>query len=203
MAALALFIVLSSPTLASDRYKFSIRGNVTAVDRANNTVTIYTTHASSKAETDLAGEKVEFTTQGAKIYDYVKGKKHRTTLGHVPVGNEVVAKGAKKSNGQFGITELTVNGNTFSLVGVVQGRNAGDKTITINVTTSTYKEANYKGKDLVVYYGNNTVFRNDSLEQINADELASNQETAKITGTVTNSSKFEVLTVIDGYSKAK
>lgn len=203
--AVAAVVLLSTPAFASsDKYNFTVRGIVTKVDRSSKTVTVYTTHASPLAQDDLAGETIEFNAAGAKFYKYdAKLKKIRTTIGNVPVQSEVVLKGAKRGEDRFNISELTVNPSTFSIVGSVQGQNTGNKTITVNVLTSTYKEAKYKGEDLVVYYGNNTTFRNAALNQINSDELANNQERVKITGTITNGNKFEVLTLIDGYSKTK
>lgn len=200
----AMVVAVGSARAASDVYKFTIRGSATSVDRANKTVTIYTTQSSAKAQNDLGGETVEFNVTGAKIYKYDKNlKKVRTTLGNVPVQAEVVAKGAKRANGQFNISELTVNPNDFSLVGTVQGHNTGDKTITVQVTSSTYKEKTIKGEDLIIYYGQNTIFRNQGLTQINADELANNRERVKITGVVTSGWKYEGRTLIDGYTKSK
>lgn len=204
LAAAALIVVgLSSTKAASDKYKFTIRGDVTKVDRTNNTVTIYSRFTSADAKDDIAGNTIEFNVAGAKFYKYKDGKKVRTTLGNVPVQSEVVAKGAKRGTDRYNISELTVNPNDFSLVGTVEGVNKGDKIITIQVTSSTYKESAIKGKDIKLYYGENTIFRNKELVQINADEIANNKEKAKVTGVVINGWKYEAREVIDGYAKAK
>jgi len=203
--ALAAVVVLADRAQASDVYKFTIRGQVTEVDRANKTVTIYTTYtATEKAKNDLPGNTFEFNASGARYYKYdAKGKKVRTTIGNVPVQAEVVVKGAKRAEGRYNISELTVNPSSFSLVGTVQAHDKSNKIITVEVSTSTYKETSIKGKDIKVYYGNNTTFRNKDLGDINSDELANNKEKVKVTGTVTNGWKYEATSVIDGYEKTK
>lgn len=204
LAAVALIAVgLSSTKAASDKYKFTIRGDVTKVDRTNNTVTIYTRFSSADAKDDLAGNTIEFNVSGAKFYKYKDGTKVRTTLGNVPVQLEVVAKGAKRGTDRYNISELTVNPNDFSLVGTVQGHNKGDKILTVQVTSSTYKESAIKGNDIKLYYGSNTKFRNQALIEINSDEIANNKEKIKVTGVVVSGWKYEARDVIDGYDKAK
>ncbi len=203
--ALAAVAAFSSVAQASsDKYNFTARGIVMKVDKTAKTVTVSITHTSGAATEDLAGVSQELNVNGATFYKYdAKGKKVRTTLGNVPVGNEVVIKGAKRGEDRFNVSELTVNPNAFSIVGNVQGQDTDAKTMTVNVTSSTYKESALKGKDVVFYYGTNTVFRNAQMHEINSDELDANQERVKMTGTVTNGSKFEVLTVVDGYAKTK
>lgn len=205
LAAAALIAVgLTTTRAASDKYKFTIRGDVTKVDRANNTVTIYIRMTSPDAKDDMAGNTIEFNVTGGKFYKYNKdNKKVRTTLGNVPVQNEVVAKGAKRSTDRYNISEITVNPNDFSLVGTIQGNNKGDKILTVEVKTSTYKESAIKGKDVKLYYGENTIFRNKQLEQIKQDDIANNREKMKVTGVVVNGWKYEAREVIDGYAKDK
>lgn len=204
IAVLAL-VVAAGYAQAADTYKFTMRGQVKAVDRANNTVTIYGTYVpTDAAKDDLAGKTFEFNASGAKFYKYDKNlKKVRTTIGNVPVQAEVVVKGAKRGDERFNISELTVNPSTFTLVGKIKDHDSTNKILTVEVTTSEYKESTFKGKDIKVYYGANTTFRNNQLGQINSDEVAKNSQKAKISGTVTNGWKFEALSVIDGYEKAR
>lgn len=201
----AAALVLSSPALAaSNTYNFTIRGDVTTVDKTSKTLTVYPRHVSPLAQNDLAGVKTEFNASGAKFYKYdAKGKKVRITLGSVPVGNEVVVKGAKRGEDRYNISEVTVNSNMFSIVGTVKDQDTVNKTIKIEILSSTYKEAQLKGKTITTYYSGSTSFRNENNVTINADELSNDDERAKLTGIVTNNSKFEVGTVIDGYQKSK
>jgi hypothetical protein len=195
---------LNSVNASSGTYNFTIRGIVMAVDKTAKTVTVSVTHTSPAATADLAGVSQEFNVSPARFYNYNAAlKKVRVTLGNVPIGNEVVLQGAKRGEGRFNVSLLTVNPNAFSIVGYVQDQNTTDKTITVQVTSSTYKEAAIKGNNVVMYYGGSTTFRNAQLKDINADELDAHQERAKLTGIVTNGSKYEVQAVIDGYAKAK
>lgn len=200
----AAALATGSASAGSDQYKFTVRGNVTAVDRSAKTITIYATHTSAKASEDLAGNTTEFNVASTKFYKYnAAGKKVRTTIGNVPVGNEVVIKGAKKSNGQFNVSELTVNSNTFSMVGTLKAYDTNNKIATVEVSYIDYKSNSFKGKKVLVYYGANTTFRNQNNIEINSDEVNNDSEKVKITGTVGNASKFEALTFIDGYTKSK
>ncbi len=204
LAVVALLIGAALPAHASDVYKFTLKGNVTEVDKGAKTITIYPTSTSAKAQNDLAGTKTEFNVAGAKFYKYdSNGKKVRTTIGNVPVGNEVVASGAKRANGNFNISELTVNSNTFSLVGTLKDFDTSNKTMTVTVSYTTYKSGTYLNKDVKIYYGSNMTVMNDHKVEINSDEVSNNSEKVKVTGTVGNGWKFEALTMIDGYAKAK
>ncbi|HLC49135.1 MAG TPA: hypothetical protein VJI96_01980 [Candidatus Andersenbacteria bacterium] len=188
---------------SSDTYKFVVRGNVTEVDKGNNTVTVYTKHASAKAKDDLAGNTTEFNATGVKVYKWVKGKKVRVTLGGVPVGNEVVMEGAKRSEGRFNVSKITVNDNAFSAVGIIRGQSTSNKTLTVDVSYTDYKPTTFKDKRIIFSYGDNTKFYTKAGVEMNADEVANNDEQVKITGTVTSGSKWEALKVTDNYPKAK
>ncbi len=203
IGAALIFISGGLALAASDTYKFTVRGNVTAVDRTAKTLTVYTTHASGKASDDLAGNTIEFNTVGARIFKTVSGKKARVTLGGVPVGNEVVMTGAKRSNGQFNVSEITVNNNAFNVVGTLRGHNTTDKILTVDISYTDYKSSTFLDKRVLFSYGSNTKFYNYKNAEINADEVTNNDEKIKITGTVDNGNKWEAAKVIDGYTKAK
>jgi hypothetical protein len=188
---------------SSDSYKFVARGNVTAVDRANNTVTMATKHASAEAVEDLAGSNVEFNVKGAKVYKWVNGKKVRVTLGGVPVGHEVVLEGAKRSEGRFNVSKITVNDNTFTIVGVLQNKDSSNKTLKVEVSYTSYKSSIYKDKTITLYYGGNTKFYTREGSEINVEDFTENDQRIKMTGTVTGGSKWEVLKLWDNYPKAQ
>jgi hypothetical protein len=202
----ATALIASSTLAASTVYTFTLRGNVTAVDRTAKTVTVYPTQVSAKGQNDLAGNVTEFNVSAAKVYKYVSGKKVRITLGGIPVGNEVVMKGAKKSDDRYNVTEITVNDNSFTVVGTVRGHDTDNKIITVDVSYTSYKSATFKGKRISFYYGGNTKFytySNKKAVDMNADELANGDEKVQITGTVTNNNKWEALKVLDNYPKAQ
>lgn len=187
----------------SSNYRFLVRGNVTAVDRSAKTVTVYTTHASPLATDDLAGNVVEFNATSAKVYRWVNGKKTRVTLGGVPVGYEVVMEGAKNKNGHFEVTKITVNDNAFSVVGLLRDIDTANKTMKVEVSYSSYKSSTFLKKNVIFHYGGNTKFYTRSGSEKNQDEISAGDQRVKITGTVTNGTKWEALKVYDDYAKAK
>lgn len=204
IAVLAL-VAVAGYAQAAGTYNFTIRGSVTGLDKGNKIVTVYPSYTTANASDDLAGNKTDFKVfAGSKFYKYdANGKKVRISLGNVPVQSEVVIQGTKRSATSYVINELTVNQSTFSLVGTVKKHDTTNKTISIEVSTSTYKESAIKGNTVTVYYGGDTKFYNSQLKDINSDELNNNSEKAKVTGIITNGWKYEAQKVIDGYEKAK
>ncbi|MEK7499845.1 MAG: hypothetical protein AAB649_04540 [Patescibacteria group bacterium] len=197
-------VAFSIPALASsDSYKFLIRGNVTEVDKANKTITVVSTHTSANAQDDLAGELVEFNTSAAKIYKWVNGKKVRVTLGGVPVGHEVVMEGAKRSEGRFNVSKITVNDNAFTVVGILRNHNTSDKTLKVDVSYSSYKSAAVVDKRITFQYAGNTKFYSRTGAEITKEDLGDGDQNIKVVGIVTNGNKWEALKVTDDYAKAK
>lgn len=188
---------------SDDTYKFVARGNVSEVDRANNTVTVNVKHASAKAVDDLAGNTVEFNVNGAKVYKWVNGKKVRVTLGGVPAGQEVVLEGAKRSEGRFNVSKLTVNDNAFSIVGILKDKDASNKTLKVEVSYTSYKSSIFKDKTITLYYGGNTKFYTREGSEIQVEDFTEDDQKVKITGTVTSGSKWEALKLWDNYQKTK
>lgn len=176
---------------ATDVYKFLIRGIVTEVTPAANSVTMYSTHTSGLAKTDLAGVITDFNVKTTKFYKWALGKKKRVTIGSVKVGDEVVMQGVKKSNGQFNVVKLTVNDRSFSIVGKIKAIDTTNRTITILVGTSTYKQVTYVNKEVVMTYDDNTEFF--SLGNlINSDEQTADSQKVKVIGAIVNDGQWEV-----------
>jgi hypothetical protein len=176
---------------ATDVYKFLVRGIVTEVTASANSVTMYSTHTSDLAKNDLGGVVQDFNVKTTKFYKWVGGKKVRVKIGSVKVGDEVVMRGVKKSNGQFNVTKLTVNDRSFSIVGKLKEIDTTNRKLTILVGTSTYKQKTYVDKEVVMTYDDNTEFKSlGSL--INFDELVANNQKVKVIGAIVNDGQWEV-----------
>lgn len=203
IVAVAGVISVTTAFASNDTYKFVVRGNVEEVDRANNTVTLNVKHASAQAADDLAGDTVEFNVNGAKVYKWVDGKKVRVTLGGVPAGYEVVMEGAKRSEGRFNVSKITVNDNTFSIVGILKDHDESNKTLKVEISYTSYKSAIFKNKTITLTYGGNTKFYTREGSEIQVEDFDEDDQQIKITGIVTSGSKWESAKVWDNYQKAK
>ncbi len=181
---------------ATDVYKFLVRGIVTEVTSSANSVTMYSTHTSGLSKTDLAGVVQDFNVKTTKFYKWTSGKKVRVTIGSVKVGDEVVMRGVKKSNGQFNVVKLTVNDRSFSIVGRLKDIDTTNRRLTILVGTSTYKQSTYVDKEVVMTYDDNTEFM--SLGSIiNLDELNADNQKVKVIGAIVNDGQWEVTNLWD------
>lgn len=201
--AIAAVALTTTSYASSDSYKFLVRGNVTEVDRANKTITVVSAHASANAKDDLAGEEVEFNASAAKVYKWVNGKKVRVTLGGVPVGYEVVMEGAKRSEGRFNVSKITVNDSSFTVVGVLRNHNKDNKQLKVDVSYSSYKSASVLDKRITIQYAGNTKFYSRTGAEMSKDDLGDGDQNIQIVGKVTNGNKWEALKITDDYAKAK
>lgn len=195
----------------SDAYVFTARGDVIQVDRANNTLKVYSRHTLAVAADDLSGKVIEFNITGAKVFGYdAKGKKIRLTVGGLDVGDEVVLRGAKRKADHFNVSTITRNDNVVTVKGTLHTHDKSNRILTIDLTSLTKKsdgkayraDTFTKGKRVQVYYASSTKIKNKSGAQINADELPGNSEPIEVRGAIVKyGSRFEVKSdavVIDG-----
>lgn len=196
---------------ASDVYVFTARGDVIQVDRANNTLKVYSRHTSTEAKDDLGGQVIEFNIAGAKVFGYdAKGARVRLTVGGLDIGDEVVLRGAKRKADHFNVSTITRNDNVVTVKGTLHAHDKSNRILTINLTSLTRKsdgkayrsDAFPKGNRVQVYYGTSTKFKNNSGKEINPDEAANNSEPIEVRGAIVKyGSRFEVKSdavVIDG-----
>lgn len=189
-SSFAVVAVLSLAALgssaATDSYKFTARGVVTAVDADTKIVTVSITHASEKAKNDLIGETKDFRSSTAKVYKSAGSKKVRVKVSSINDGDEIVMKGAAKSDGSFAVSWAEINDRSFTLNGTLKEHDSTHKTLKIAVTSSTYKSSTYNGKDVVVKYTGNTVFKSGG-EVREPDDIVADNQTVKVTGKIVGS----------------
>ncbi len=212
VAVATLVFYGSSAEAVKTTYKFVVRGDVKAVDRAGNTVTVYGRYSSAEAKEELAGSVVEFNVKGAKVYKYdEKLKKMRTTLGALNLGDEVVLQGNKKKAGQFRVSKITRNYHTVNLRGTLQGHDLDGGILEVDIDKlvrkadgKAYKTKTFpKGTRVKVYYDkDSTKVVNNTGVEINRDDIANSNEKVTILGiTMQYGSRFTAgpdVTVWDG-----
>lgn len=196
-----LFIYSPSTQAANNRYTFTARGIVTHVDAVNKTIKLDVTKAPGKALDDLEGKNKEFKVSDAIFYKRVGDKDQRVTMSHVKVGQEVGIKGAAKDDDTYVLTFVRVHDRSFSVVGLLQHHDKANKTLKISVISSTYKPSTYtKGTVITMDYTNDAVFRISTTE-MSFNDIDANDQKTKVTGTITNSSTWDVKTLFSGYKK--
>ncbi len=191
-------VLATAANAASDKYKFVVRGVVTAVDSDAKTITAAITHATGKAKDDMQGKTILFKASTAKIYKTGSGKDVRIKLSGVKVGDEVIAKGAAKSDDTFALSWAHVNARSFEVVGIAKEHNTTLKTFKIKVDTTSYKSSTYKGKEVVMKYSDSTTFTSGGQSR-ESDEIQGGDQKVKVSGKISGTD-WEIEKFIDNYS---
>src|SRR3989344_2414642 len=188
-AGLAAFaLAFAMPSEAAD-YPFVIRG-VVDVAVTTKIVNVTATNASSKATADTVGKNVGYSLTTAKVYKYINGVKKLVSASHIKLGNEVVMKG-NKVGGTFKVTELTINDRSFEILGRVRDLNTDNKTITVQVARSTYRESGLKGNRITINYDTKTACKRLG-SAIGCSTINTPDNIIKIVGSVTGTNqKYE------------
>lgn len=193
MIALSLAAAVAVGALALTGYRtqaasstFTVRGIVTKVDRNANKIHVSANYVIGDLKTELAGVNTEYSVNGAAFYKWQNGKKNRVTwTKSAEVGNEVVMYGSKRGD-SYPVRWLVVNDRTFTIVGKIREHNKTLKQFQVAVTSSTYKNSVYAGKDIIIRYNGNTAFTSDG-QTVESDDIPAGNQRAKFKGDISHS----------------
>jgi hypothetical protein len=172
-AGIATLLLAFAFSFAHAATAFTVTG-IIDVKLTKTVANITATKASADVYDEVFGKNIPYSisAKNTAFYRYVNKKLAKTGIGTVRMGQEVVVKGTKVG-GTFKVTSLTINDRSFKITGTVSEVNKDNKTITIGVKTSTYKQKNLKGTDIVTTYSSKTVCMEDGSEigcsEIDAD----------------------------------
>jgi hypothetical protein len=170
---------------SSDQYTFLVRGIVTEANHSANTVRMYATHTSAEAKADLSGTEVDYNVSDAVFYKWSNGVKTRVTwTKSAQIGDEIVMRGAAKGDGRYNVSWLVVNDRSFEVTGKLIDYDQSNMKVTVSVTSSTFKPTMYNGKDLVIYYRDNTKFYARSGAEMEQDALSADTQKVKLVGSM-------------------
>ncbi|OGY36654.1 MAG: hypothetical protein A3E36_04480 [Candidatus Andersenbacteria bacterium RIFCSPHIGHO2_12_FULL_45_11b] len=187
IAAFALAVAL--PAFAAD-YPFVLRGVVDVKAPTKSIVYVTVTSASAKAVAETQNINLGYSISNAKIYGYVNGVKKPVSWTQLKMGNEVVMKG-NKVGGTFKVSELTINDRSFEMLGRVRDLNTDNKTITVQVARSTYRESGIKGNNIIINYSGTTACKRLG-STISCSTINTPDNIIKIIGSVTGTNqKYE------------
>ncbi len=189
---------------ASERYKFTARGTITAIDPTNKTIKVDVNKATpAKAAADMEGENKEFKVGDAKIYSYsnTTKKDKRVTLGTLQIGQEIGFKGAAKTDDTFDASFIRIHDRSFTVVGVLQAHDQTARTMTILLTSSSYKPTIYKhGTTINLSYPESATFYEKSIKTaVTFDTVDANAQKVQVKGAITGSNTWEVKTLVDHF----
>ena len=186
LAAVGVLGHLWQSAEAADEYTFLIRGDVVAINTGEKTITVNSRHTSSAGENDLGGQSVEIQVKGAAFYKYDnKLNKVRTTLGSFDVGQEVVVKGAKKSEGHYNASWVVRNYHMVNIRGAVDSHDVANNFLKINLDKvvrvadkKAYRPSTFTTSDIItVYYDeDSTKFLSRDGNSMNEDEISNDGE---------------------------
>lgn len=173
---------------------FTVTG-IIDIKLTKSVANITATKASTDVYDEVFGKNIPYSlSKDTKYYRYVNKKLAKTGIGNVRMGQEVVVKGTKVG-GTFKVTSLTINDRSFKITGTVSSVDKTNKTITVGVKTSTYKQPNIKGTDVVMTYTSKTVCM-ESGKEIGCSEIDADGQKITVEGGVTGTENtYELLKV--------
>lgn len=186
VALVALTFAL--PSEAAD-YPFVVRG---VVDKSVTTkiVNVTVTNASTKAIPETVSKNIGYSISTANVYKWINGVKKPVSKSQIKLGDEVVMKGNKVGS-TFKVTELTINDRSFEILGRVRDLNTDNKTITVQVARSSYRESGIKGNRITINYDKNTACKRLG-STIGCSTINTPDNIIKIIGSVTGANqKYE------------
>lgn len=200
----AILITGQFSRAGGSKYSFTARVIVTDVDQVNKSFKADVTKAvPTKAKDDIEGRNVEFKAGTAKVVKVFNGLDKAATYKNIQIGQELGVKGTAKDDDTYELSFARIHDRGFMVVGLLQKHDETNREVTILVTTSTYKPTTYtKGTKIVMKYfeSNSTFYSKSTKTPVNFSDVDANNQKVKVTGTFTSSNKWEVSSLIDGYT---
>lgn len=190
-----LLLALVSSLSAQASTAFTVRG-IVDVKATTKTINVTATYATADIKDEVFEKNISYSLKNvkgepAKVYKWVEKKLLTSSPVALRLGQEVVVKG-KKSGTTFFADTVTINDRSFTITGEVREINKTNETITILISTSTYKQAGIKGTDIVMKYNSKTICKYKTSE-IGCTEIESNNQKINVTGGVTGTENTYVL----------
>ena len=190
IAGIAVFaLAIALPAFAAD-YPFTLRGVVDINAPTKSIVYVTVTAGSAKGLLETQNQNIGYSISTAKVYGYINGVKKPVSKSKIKLGDEVVMKG-NKVGGTFKVSELTINDRGFEMLGRVRDINTDNKTITVQVARSTYRESGIKGNNIIINYSGTTACKRLG-STISCSTINTPDNIIKIIGSVTGTNqKYE------------
>jgi len=180
---------------ATTRFSFVGRGIVREHDFAGKNMRVDFTQLSERAKAIGLGAALDVSVGRAKFYKRGSdGKLRRINQGNIAVGDEVSLRGTVKSDDRFVAASVTAVDTTFVMKGKLRTYSAGSRTMTIDVTTSTYRPATYNGVTVSFIFSAATKFYSDGIEK-QLDEVTASDQKVRVAGKRVGNAFFEVTSI--------
>lgn len=200
----ALVVTSLTTSAATDRYSFTARGIITAVDKNAKTIKVDVTKAiGGKSIDDLEGKNKEFKLDDAKFYQYSNTTKKdtRVTIGALKIGQEIGFKGTAKTDDTYHLSFVRIHDRSFTVVGLIKEHNETARTVKILFNSSTYKPTTYKaGTQVSMSYPENaTFYEKNTKTPVSFNFVDPNDQKVQVNGTIENASTWKIKTLIDHF----
>jgi len=182
---------------AANKFPFVGRGIVKENNLATKTLNITFSHISPLAQELALGKTIEVHVGQAKLFKpNSAGTLKRVTQGNVAIGDEVSAIGNVRSDDRFVASKVTVRSRSFTIKGKLLTYDFGNKRMTVQVESSTYRPNDYNGGVVTIQFPAtvNIFHLGASVEP--KDVTATNQR-VRVDGRVVNTDDFEATTMYE------
>ena len=170
----ALTYLTSATTI---KFPFTGEGIVQEQDFAGKNMRIYFTKMSERAQALGLGTSRDVSVGNAKITKKdAKGKLHRVKQGNIAVGDRVTVRGTVRSDDRFVAAAVQFVDTTFVMVGKLKTFSASGRTMTVDVSSSTYRSSRYVDKTVTFIFSGLTKFYTRGVSKPLDDVTASDQK---------------------------
>lgn len=183
-------------TAAVATYSFSGRGIVQEQDLSGGQIRVHWTHLSARAAQTFLGSAVDLRVGRAQILTRkADGTTVRIRQGNIAVGDEVTVRGAVQSDTTLVASKVVREDRSFTMKGKLKTFENGNRRMTIDVSSSTYKSSRYNGRIVTFIFGGQTKFFSGGRAKDRQDVTAADQK-VQVDGKVAGDD-LEVYTVYE------
>lgn len=172
-----VFALAYLTSAATTKFPFKGEGTVQEHDFSGKNMRVYFTTMSERARALGLGTARDVSMGGAKIYKKdAKGKLQRVKQGNIAVGDRVLVQGSVKSDDRFVSSKVEWIDTAFVMIGKLRTFEIGNRRMTIDVSSSTYRPARYNGKVVSFIFSEATKFYTRGKGKELYDVTASDQK---------------------------
>lgn len=177
-----VFALAYLTSAAGVQFPFKGEGTVQEHDFSGKNMRIYFTKMSERARTLGLGTARDVSVSTAKIYKKdAQGKLRRVKQGNIAVGDRVTIEGTVRTDDRFVASTVEWVDTAFTMTGTLKTFEIGNRRMTIEVKTATYRPARYNGKTVAFIFSEATKFYSRGKGKELYDVTASDQK-VRVTG---------------------
>lgn len=172
-----VFALTYLASATTTKFPFTGEGTVKEQDLVGKNMRIYFTKMSDQAQALGLGVALDVSVGNARIFKKdAKGKLRRVKQGNIPVDDRVTVRGTVRSDDRFVASRVEYVDTSFAMVGKLKTFERGNRRMTIEVSSSTYRSSRYNGKTVAFIFSGATKFYTQGISKQLDDVTASDQK---------------------------